>query len=77
MWRLQWEWEKVQDITAPSAKEDKYGKSFDLCHDFELKLNGKMQMIVVLMIDKVVFGDGTTYNAETTSKALGEFFEKE
>jgi len=43
----------------------------------ELKLNGKMQMIVVLMIDKVVFGDGTTYNAETTSKALGEFFEKE
>lgn len=41
-----------------------------------LKLTGHMQSVTVLMVRRVVFEDGTSYNADNTSEALGQFFEK-
>ena len=41
-----------------------------------LKLTGRMRSVTILMIRRVVFEDGTSYNADNTSDALGQFFEK-
>src|SRR5215204_2103442 len=41
-----------------------------------LKLTGQMQSVTVLMVRRVVFEDGTSYNADNTSDALRQFFEK-
>jgi len=41
-----------------------------------LKLTGGMRSVTVLMVRHVVFEDGTSYNADSTSDALGQFFEK-
>ena len=41
-----------------------------------LKLTGPMRSVTVLMVRRVVFEDGTSYNADSTSDALGQFFEK-
>jgi hypothetical protein len=41
-----------------------------------LKLTGHMQSVTVLMVRRVVFEDGTSYNADNTSEALGQFFER-
>jgi len=42
----------------------------------KLKLRGPMQAIVVLMITRVEFADGTVYNAEPTFEALQAHFEE-
>lgn len=40
------------------------------------KLQGPMKAVVVLMVERVVFDDGSVYSAESISKALLEHFEK-
>jgi hypothetical protein len=42
----------------------------------KLKLKEPMRAVVVLMIERVVFDDGSVYSAEPISKALLEHFEK-
>jgi hypothetical protein len=42
----------------------------------KLKLRGPMQAVAVLMVERVVFDDGTIYSEESTSKALRKYFEK-
>lgn len=41
-----------------------------------LKLTGQMRSVTVLLVRRVVFEDGTSYNADNTSDALRQFFEK-
>lgn len=41
-----------------------------------LKLTGEMRSVTVLMVRRVVFEDGSSYNADSTSDALAQFFEK-
>ena len=41
-----------------------------------LKLTGQMRSVTILMVRRVVFEDGTSYNADKTSDALSQFFEK-
>lgn len=41
-----------------------------------LKLKGPMKAIVVLLIETVVFEDGSVYSAETASNALRQHFER-
>ena len=40
-----------------------------------LELRGSMKLILFLMIDKVRFADGTTYNAEAASRGLQSYLE--
>ena len=39
-----------------------------------LKLSGKLQTVVSLLVDQITFADGSKYDAQTASKALFEFF---
>lgn len=41
-----------------------------------LKLHGPMKAIVVLMVERVEFIDGSVYNDEATSKSLLRYFER-
>ena len=40
-----------------------------------LRLRGAMKAVAVLMVEKVVFADGTTYSDEATSRSLQAYFE--
>jgi len=42
----------------------------------ELKLEGPMQGLIVLMVVNVEYADGTSYNAAEASEALERYFEK-
>jgi hypothetical protein len=42
----------------------------------ELNLNGSLEGVMILMVVKVEFTDGTSYTAESASKALENYFEK-
>ncbi len=42
----------------------------------KLKLRGPMQAVAVLMVERVLFDDGSIYSDEQTSKALQKYFEK-
>lgn len=42
----------------------------------ELKLNGPLEGVMILMVVNVEFADGTSYSAESASKALETYFEK-
>ncbi|MBA2705652.1 MAG: hypothetical protein H0U60_17575 [Blastocatellia bacterium] len=42
----------------------------------KLLLRGPMKAIVVLMVQRIAFADGTTYSDDTTAKALHTYFEK-
>lgn len=42
----------------------------------KLKLQGPMKGVIVLMIKSIEFADGSTYNDESTLKALQVYFEK-
>lgn len=55
---------KINIVTAPEKRKG----SFDA--------KGPMKGIVVFMIVRVEFGDGSTYSAEAEYEALREFFEK-
>ena len=39
-----------------------------------LKLSGKLQTVVILLVDQITFADGSKYDAQTSSKALFDFF---
>jgi hypothetical protein len=40
----------------------------------QLKLNGKLQTLVILLVDQITFADGSKYDAQTASKSLIDFF---
>ena len=40
-----------------------------------LKLGLPMKMVVILMVEKIEFSDGSTFSAETTLNALKKYFE--
>lgn len=42
----------------------------------KLKLRGPMQAVAVLMVERVVFDDGSMYSDEQTSESLRKYFEK-
>lgn len=42
----------------------------------KLKLRGPMQAVAVLMVERVVFDDGSIYSDEQTSTSLRKYFEK-
>jgi hypothetical protein len=39
-----------------------------------LKLSGKMQTVVILLVDQITFADGSKYDAQAASKSLIDFF---
>ena len=41
----------------------------------KLKLRGSMKAMVVLMVKNITFADGTTYSADSTSRATQSYFE--
>jgi hypothetical protein len=40
----------------------------------KLKLSGKLQTIVILLVDQIEFADGSKYDAQAASKSLLDFF---
>lgn len=40
----------------------------------KLKLSGKMQTVIVLLVDHITFADGSKYDARATSTSLADFF---
>lgn len=39
-----------------------------------LRLSGKLQTLVVLLVDQITFADGSKYNAQAASNSLVDFF---
>ena len=75
-------WKFTKELLAPSqtigseamGREDEVVPLTDELRD-QLKLRGPMKAIIVLMVEKVVFSDGSVYNDEATSKSLLRYFE--
>ena len=40
----------------------------------KLKLSGKLQTVIILLVDQITFADGSKYDARAASKSLMEFF---
>lgn len=40
----------------------------------KVSFNGKLQTLIVLLVDQITFGDGTKYNFEPASKSLIDYF---
>jgi hypothetical protein len=38
------------------------------------KLSGKLQTVIILLVDHITFADGSKYDAQATSKSLVDFF---
>jgi hypothetical protein len=75
-WKLSNELLKPGQTIATSGvgREDEIVPLTDELRD-RLKLRGPMKAIIVLMVEKVEFSDGSVYNDEGTSKSLLHYFE--
>lgn len=63
--------------TAPQSNEEKDIQFVDLTSELrdKLKLRGPLQTVIVFMVVRVELVDGSTYDDETTLKALQTYFQ--